>query len=130
MWFDPLDACALRERIKPVIADELKRSGFEADIPVPWNVSVPQEKKTVGNHLRKRERKRKETEGFKHKEFTQPETTMDKKLRSNIKTVGGHVRKREEIDYGRLCPDQPKNVVYGENLVHRRIKVWWPDDEK
>ncbi|WOG86961.1 hypothetical protein DCAR_0206180 [Daucus carota subsp. sativus] len=112
-WFDPLDACALRERIKPVIVEELKRSGFEADI------SVPQEKKAVGKHS---ERKRKEPEGR--------ETTMDKKLRSNIKTLGGHVRKREEIDYARICPDQPKNVVYGENLVHRRIKVWWPDDEK
>ncbi|KAK1376943.1 hypothetical protein POM88_033159 [Heracleum sosnowskyi] len=106
-WFDPLDACALRAKINPIIAEELKVDGYG------WNIM----KRPVfeGENI-------KGDVNVPERNVNVPERNM--KLRRNVRTVGRHLRKRKDVHFNQ------SRTGFKDNLFHFRIKVLWEEDKK
>ncbi|KAF1001420.1 hypothetical protein AG4045_015821 [Apium graveolens] len=108
-WFDPLTACALRERIKPIIEAEIEIESKRDELKAGNTLGkkrrrVIGEKKTMPieplEHVQK-----KVTRAKARKIVTRDQTRRHMKLRRNIKTVDGPVMKRKQIKYSEGSAD-------------------------
>ncbi|KAL1803001.1 hypothetical protein ACET3Z_031648 [Daucus carota] len=108
-WFDPLTACALRERIKPIIEAEIKIESKRDELKA-GNTLGKKRRRVIGEkkivpiepleHVQK-----KVTRAKARKIVTRDQTRRHMKLRRNIKTMDGPVMKRKQIKYSEGSAD-------------------------